>query len=125
MVERVYIDGRFKVGRRSFHIYCTVCDSLVIIRENTIKCANDHLNKCITKIAKKHLAYSNPVQKKEGRIASELSKGEIYEICNKFTDFPSQSYRCNTDYEYELWKKTAYHIFNSAKVVQWAWRAFN
>ena len=47
MIERVYIDGEFKAGRRSFHIYCTVCDSLVIIRENTIECGNDHLKKCI------------------------------------------------------------------------------
>jgi len=39
--------------------------------------------------------------KKGGRIASELSKDEIYEICGKFTDFPSQSYsiRCDVDYE--------------------------
>jgi len=93
MIERVYIDGGFKAGGRSFHIYCTVCDSLVIIRENTIDCANDHLKKCITKTAKKHLVYSNPVQKKGGRIASELSKDEIYEICGKFTDFPSRGYR--------------------------------
>src|SRR5207237_331536 len=74
MVERTYINGEFKAGERSFHIYCTVCDSLVIIHENTIECANKHLNECITKTVKKHLAYSNPVQKKGGRIASELSK---------------------------------------------------
>jgi hypothetical protein len=41
MIERVYKDGKFKAGGRSFHIYCTVCDSLVIIRENTIECANE------------------------------------------------------------------------------------
>src|SRR5205809_3513175 len=57
MTERVYIDGEFKAGRRSFHIYCTVCDSLVIICENTIECANDHLNKCITKIEERRVAY--------------------------------------------------------------------
>ena len=90
MIERVYIDGGFKAERRSFNIYCTVCDSLVFICENTIECANKHLNECIAKTAKKHLAYSNPVQKKGGRIASELSKDEIYEICNKYTDFPSR-----------------------------------
>ena len=33
MVERVYIDGKFKAERRSFNIYCTVCDSLVFIRK--------------------------------------------------------------------------------------------
>ena len=90
MIERYYKDGEFKAGGRLFHIYCTVCDSLVIIRENTIECANKHLNECIAKTAKKRLAYSNPVQKKGGRIASELSKGKIYEICGKFTDFPSR-----------------------------------
>ena len=58
MIERSYIDGEFKAGRRSIHIYCTVCDSLVIIPENTIECASDHLNKCIARTAKKNLAYS-------------------------------------------------------------------
>ena len=66
MIERVYIDGDFKAGGRSFHIYCTVCDSLVIICENTIECGNDHLKKCITKTAKMH---SNPVRK-------NMEKGE-------------------------------------------------
>ena len=39
--------------------------------------------------------------KKGGKIASELSKDEIYEICGKFTDFSSWSYsiRCDADYE--------------------------
>ena len=27
MTERSYKDGEFKAGRRSFYIYCTVCDS--------------------------------------------------------------------------------------------------
>src|SRR5436305_1659508 len=54
MIERLYKNGEFKVRGRSFHIYCTVCDSLVIICEYTIKCANDHLNKCIAKTAKRH-----------------------------------------------------------------------
>src|SRR5207247_9473788 len=54
MIESVYKDGDFKAGRRSFYIYCTACDSLVIIRENTINCGNDHLKKCITKTAKIH-----------------------------------------------------------------------
>ena len=26
MIERVYIDGGFKAGRRSFYIYCTACE---------------------------------------------------------------------------------------------------
>ena len=57
MIERSYKDGKFKAGRHSFHIYCTVCDSLVIICENTIECANDHLNKCITKIEERRVTY--------------------------------------------------------------------
>src|SRR6266542_1104254 len=127
MIERYYKDGEFKAGRHSFHIYCTVCDSLVIIRKNTIECDNDHLKKCITKTVKRYIAYFNPVRKnmkKGGRIASELSKDEIYEICGKFTDFPSQGYSIKCDADYELWKKTAYHIFNSTKIIQRAWRAF-
>ncbi|RIA85684.1 hypothetical protein C1645_830408 [Glomus cerebriforme] len=57
MIEKEYIDGEFKAGRSLFNIYYTVCDS-VFIYENTIKCTNDHLNKCIARTAKKNLAYS-------------------------------------------------------------------
>ncbi|CAG8785061.1 6212_t:CDS:1, partial [Dentiscutata erythropus] len=83
MIERVYIDGKFNTGRRSFHIYCTVCDSLVIIRENTIECANDHLKNCITETTNMH---SNPVRKnvkKDGKILM-LSSDEIEEIYRKY-----------------------------------------
>src|SRR6266511_1629035 len=82
MIERYYKDGEFKAGRRSFHIYCTVCDSLVIIHENTIECANKHLNECITKSTKKHLAYSNPIRKnmKKEESISILSSNEINRI---------------------------------------------
>src|SRR6266498_1910436 len=78
MIERSYKDGEFKAGRRSFHIYCTVCDSLVIIRENTIECGNDHLKKCIAKTAKMH---SNSVRKniKKGGSVSLLSFNEVDE----------------------------------------------
>ena len=54
MIERSYKDKEFKARRYSFHIYCIVCDSLVIIHENTIKCGNDHLKKYIAKTAKMH-----------------------------------------------------------------------
>jgi hypothetical protein len=67
MVERVYVDGEFKAGRRSFNIYCTICGSLVFICKNTIKCANKHLNECIAKTAKRHIAYSNFIQKNIGK----------------------------------------------------------
>src|SRR4051812_46439763 len=68
MIERIYIDGGFKAGRRSFHIYCTVCDSLVIIRENTIKCDNDHLKKCIAK--RRSNLYKRIRKKEEGQAES-------------------------------------------------------
>src|ERR1051325_10821335 len=78
MIKRSYKDREFKAEGRSFHIYCTVCDSLVIIRENTIECGNDHLKKCIAKTAKRH---STSIQKN--------TKKEIEEIyltyCFKFS----------------------------------------
>src|SRR5947208_10941314 len=52
IVERVYIDEESKAGGSLLYIYCTVCNSLVIIRKNTIECNNNHLKKCITKTAK-------------------------------------------------------------------------
>ncbi|GBC10815.1 hypothetical protein RclHR1_09920013 [Rhizophagus clarus] len=102
MIERVYIDGKFKDGERSFHIYCTVCDSLVIIRENTIECANDHLNKL-----------------------SELSDDEINEIYDSiyFRYRKSSECFCSRDSK-EIRKSTVYRLINSAKVIQRAWRAF-
>jgi len=60
MIERSYKDGEFKVRRCSFHIYYTICDFLVIIRENIIECSNNYLKKCITKTTKMH---SNSVWK--------------------------------------------------------------
>ena len=54
MVERVYIDREFKAGKCSFHIYYTICDSLINICKNIIKCGNEHLKKYITKTAKIH-----------------------------------------------------------------------
>jgi hypothetical protein len=103
MVERVYIDGEFKAGRRSFNIYCTVCDSLVIIRENTIECANGHLNNCITRIAKRCIAYSNPIQKNvKKRVSSELSDDEIDEIYRTLCFTLS---KCWTKYSYHSTKE--------------------
>ena len=34
MTERLYEDGKFRPGRRTFYIYCTACDSLVFICDN-------------------------------------------------------------------------------------------
>src|SRR4051812_18374718 len=49
MTEREYKNGKFRPGERTSHIYCTACDSLVFIFENTEKCADKHLNECIAK----------------------------------------------------------------------------
>ncbi len=79
MIERSYKNGEFKAGRCSFHIYCIVYDSLIIIRENTIKCGNDHLKKCITKTAKMHSNSIRKNVKKEGSVSS-LSSDKVDEI---------------------------------------------
>ena len=126
MIERIYIDGEFKPERHSFHIYCTVCDSLVIIHKNTIECANGHLNNCIIRIAKRRIAYSNPIQKNvKKRVSSKLSNDEIDEIYRTLCFTLS---KCWTKYSYhstkEDRKRVVNHLINSAKVIQRAWRAF-
>ncbi|CAG8496674.1 10655_t:CDS:2 [Gigaspora margarita] len=103
-------DREFTVEKRSFYIYCTVCDTLVFFRKNTIEYANHHLNECIAKTAKKHFAYSNPIQKKGEKNMSSFSSDK-------------RSYRVyNTENEFR--EKIAYSLFNGAKIIQWAWRAF-
>ena len=126
MIERSYKDGEFKAGRCSFHIYCTVCDSLVIIRENTIECDNDHLKKCIAKTAKRHIIYSNPIQKNvKKRVSSELSDDEIEKIYQTFGFIFSKCWaKFSYEYEYENRKRYVNRLIDSAKVIQRAWRAF-
>src|ERR1044072_6863232 len=92
MIERVYIDGEFKAGRRSFHIYCTVCDSLVIIPENTIKCGNDHLNKCIAKIELRRIIHVRSILL-ERKIKKGLSSNEIGKLYNVYFTY-KKSYEC-------------------------------
>ena len=132
MVERVYIDGEFKAGRRSFNIYCTVCDSLVFIHENTIECANVHLNECIAKTVKRRIEYSKPVQKnvKKRGVPSRnsvlsLSSDEIDEIYRTYC-FTLSNYWTKYSYHYlpEDRKRVVNHLIESAKVVQQAWRTF-
>ncbi|GBB91246.1 hypothetical protein RclHR1_04650024 [Rhizophagus clarus] len=123
MIERSYIDGEFKPGRCSFHIYCTVCDSLVIIPENTIKCGNDHLNKCITKTAK---MYYNPIRKnmkKGGRVAL-LSPDEIEKIYLAYAFKYSRGLNHYSYDSHECRKTVAYRLFNSAKLIQQTWRRY-
>src|ERR1051325_11469579 len=79
MIEREYIDGEFKVRRCSFNIYCTVCDSLVFICENSIECANKHLNECIAKIEERRVAYYRSILWKQ-KSKKALNEDEIDEI---------------------------------------------
>ncbi|PKC68838.1 hypothetical protein RhiirA1_416403, partial [Rhizophagus irregularis] len=53
--------GKFRPKRRTFHIYCTACDSLVFICDNTEKCTDKHLNGCIAKIEERRVAYYRSV----------------------------------------------------------------
>src|SRR6266480_4401389 len=97
MIERSYKDGEFKVGGRSFHIYCTVCDSLVIIHENTIECANKHLNECIAKIELRHIVYVRSILLKR-KIKKGLSSDEIGKLYNVYFAY-KKSYKGH----YPIW----------------------
>src|ERR1044072_9122219 len=55
LTERLYEDAKFGPGRCTFYIYCTACDSLVFICDNTEKCADKHLNECTVKIEERHI----------------------------------------------------------------------
>ncbi|PKC52543.1 hypothetical protein RhiirA1_430230, partial [Rhizophagus irregularis] len=76
MTERLYEDGKFGPERRTFHIYCTVCDSLVFICDNTEKCADKHLNECIAKIEERRVAYYRSILWKR-KSKKALSDNEI------------------------------------------------
>ncbi|RIA91011.1 hypothetical protein C1645_737411 [Glomus cerebriforme] len=123
MTERLYENGKFRPERCTFHIYCTVCDSLVSICENTKKCADKHLNECIAKIEERHIAYVRSVLWKR-KSKKGLSDNEINEIYDNiyFRYRKSSEFYCRTSNE--IRKKSAYHIFNSAKIIQRAWKAF-
>ncbi|PKB95856.1 hypothetical protein RhiirA5_435893 [Rhizophagus irregularis] len=95
---------------------------ILIICKNTIKCANDHLKKCIAKTAKKHLTYSNPIQKNvKKRVSSELSDDEIDEIYSNiyFRYRKTSEFYCPCASK-EVKKSVAYRLISSAKVIQWA-----
>ncbi|CAB4431749.1 unnamed protein product [Rhizophagus irregularis] len=121
MTERSYRDGNCK---RSFHIYCTVCDSLVFICENTEKCADKHLNECIAKIEERRITYVRSVLRKR-KSKKGLSSIEIDEIYHNIYHRYKKIYEC---YYYrasdEFKRKIAYRFSNSAKVIQQAWRTY-
>ena len=118
MTEREYKDGEFKAGRRSFHIYCTVCDSLVIIHENTIECANKHLNECIVKIELRHIVYVRSILLKR-KIKKGLSSDEIGKLYNVYFAY-KKSYEGHYPRWPEFIERMAYHVLNSARAIQQA-----
>ena len=115
MIERAYKE-------RSVHIDCTICDSLVIICKNTIKCANDHLKKCITETTNMH---SNPVRKnvKKEEGASSLSIDMVDKIYERYYFMYSKGLSYY-DYDYkhsnknEVKKRIVVRIINSVTVLQ-------
>ncbi|CAB4444914.1 unnamed protein product [Rhizophagus irregularis] len=124
MTERLYEDEKFGPGRRTFHIYCTACDSLVFICENTEKCADKHLNECIAKIEERHIAYVRSVlwneKVKKGLVLLRLMRFIIIFIINTEKSSEFYDYRPLDEFK----RKTAYHYINSAIAIQRVWRAF-
>ena len=113
MIERLYKNGKFKDRRHSFHIYCTVCNSLVFIHENTVKCTNIYLNECIAKTAKR----CSKNTKKRGRV-SLLSSGKIDEIYLTYSIMYSKGLAYyNYNYLHEGRKRIVNHLINSTKVI--------
>ena len=117
MTKREYKNGKFEPGRHTFYIYCTVCDSLVFICENTEKCANKHLNECIAKIKERRVAYYRSVlwKRKSKKALSDNEIGEIYDNIY-FRYRKSSEYYCSHASK-EIKKSVAYQLINSVKVI--------
>ena len=124
MTEREYKNGKFEPGRHTFYIYCTACDSLVFICDNTEKCADNHLNECIAKIEERRVAYYRSVlwkrKSKKALSGDEIDEiyGNIYFRYRKSSEF---YYSCASK---EIKKSVAYRLINSAKAIQRAWRTY-
>ncbi|RGB43461.1 hypothetical protein C1646_680671 [Rhizophagus diaphanus] len=129
MTERLYEDGKFRPGRRTFYIYCTACDSLVFICENTEKCADKHLNECIAKIEERRVAYYRSILWKQNINRALSSKKEISKLYNNNSYYLNSTFRKDfsgyvaTEIE-EIMKEIVVCITNSAIAIQRAWRAF-
>src|SRR5438045_9403474 len=80
LTERLYEDAKFGPGRHTFYIYCTACDSLVFICDNTEKCADNYLNECIAKIEERRVACYRSILWKRKIKKSLSSKIEINKI---------------------------------------------
>ncbi|CAG8846445.1 29071_t:CDS:2, partial [Gigaspora margarita] len=72
---------------------------------------------------KRHFVHSNPIQKKGGRNVSSLSSDKVDEIFINYSIYPQSGY-CVYNMENEFREKIAYSLFNGAKIIQRAWRAF-
>ncbi|GBC04422.1 hypothetical protein RclHR1_05680007 [Rhizophagus clarus] len=106
----------------TFYIYCTACDSLVFICENTKKCADKHLNECIAKIELSRIIHIRSILL-EQKIKKGLSSDEIEKLYNVYC-----KYRKSYEGAYlelpEFIERMAYHILNSAKAIQQAWWSY-
>src|SRR5207248_1599433 len=125
MTEREYKNGKFEPGRHTFYIYCTACDSLVFICDNTEKCADNHLNECIAKIEERRVAYYRSILWKR-KIKKGLSSDEIGKLYNVYFVY-KKSYECtayNTPEGRKFMERIAYRVLNSARVIQQAWRSY-
>jgi hypothetical protein len=129
MTGREYKDGKFEPGKHTFYIYCTVCDSLVFICENTEKYANGHLNECIAKIEERCVTYYRSIlwKRKIKKVLS--SKNEINKIYSDNCNYINSTIRKNlAHYDYpqrdEIVKKIVVRITNSAIAIQRAWRSY-
>ena len=125
MTEREYKDGEFRPGERTSHIYCTVCDLLVFILNNTEKCANNHLNECIARIEQRHVVYVRSILLKR-KIKKGLSSDEIGKLYNVYFAY-KKSYKCtayNTPEGQKFMERMAYRVLNSARAIQQAWWSY-
>ncbi|GBC03490.1 hypothetical protein RclHR1_05140024 [Rhizophagus clarus] len=129
MTERSYKDGEFRPGGRTFHIYCTACDSLVFICENTENCANKHLNECIAKIEKRRVMHYRSILWKRKINRALSSKNEINKLYNNNSYYLNHTFRislngCDELQAVAIKKEIVVRITNSAIAIQRAWRAF-
>ncbi|PKY62357.1 hypothetical protein RhiirA4_488704, partial [Rhizophagus irregularis] len=129
MTEREYKDGKFRPERRTFHIYCTACDFLVFICDNTEKCADKHLNGCIAKIEERRVIHYRSILWKRKINRALSSKNKINKL------YYNNSYYLNCNFRKdlsgydklqaeEIMKEIVVRITNSAIAIQRAWRAF-
>ena len=122
MTDRLYENGKFEPGRRTFHIYCTACDSLVFIFENTKKCADKHLNECIARIEQRRVVYVRSILLKR-KIKKGLSSDEINKLYGVYLSY-RKSYEGHYPDSPEFTERMVYRILNSARAIQQAWWSY-